>query len=143
MTGITRRAALVSAGAAVAVAGVPGAVQADPVVALVNKALAYRDQINNGPDDMSDDRLDALCEPLDKMLDLIRLTPATSVQGIAGKVRVAWIQTVPTIGAERTGPPDEFDQIGRLASERFIWSALQDLERLAVDFERQIGGMRP
>ena len=131
MTAITRRNALVGAGAVVAVAGVPGAVQGDPVVALVNKALAYRDQINNGPDDMSDDRLDALCEPLDEMLNLIWLTPATSVQGIASKVRVAWIQTVPAISTERTGPPDEFDQIGRLASERFIWSALQDLERLA------------
>ncbi len=140
---ISRRDALLGAGAAAMVAGVPGAVQADPVVALVNKALAYRDQINNGPADMLDDRLDALCEPLDEMLDLIRLTPATSAQGIAGKVRVAWIQTAPMIDHERTGPPDEFDQIGRLASSRFIWSALQDLERLAVDFERQIGGMRP
>ena len=128
---ISRRGAMLGATAAAVVASVPGAVLGDPVVALVNKALAYRAQINNGPDDMSDDRLDALCEPLDEMLNLIWLTPATSVQGVASKVRVAWIQTVPPIDAERIGPPEEFDQIGRLAPERFIWSALQDLERLA------------
>ena len=31
----------------------------------------------------------------------------------------------------RDGPPEEFDEIKPLDPLRFIWSALQDLERLA------------
>ena len=133
---MNRRKALLGAGAAMAVAGAPEAVKGDPIVALVNKALAYRDRVNASPDDMSDEELDALCAPLHEMFDLIRRTPATSVQGIAAKTRIVWIQTYQSIEYERTGPPDEFDQIGQLAPERFIWSVLQDFERL-------IGGMRP
>ena len=131
---ISRRNALLGVGAAAAVAGVPAVAHADPVVAQVNRAFAYRDWINHEtPDDISDEELNALCEPLNEMLNLIRLTPAISVHGIASKTQVAWIQMHPTIDTELNGPGDEF---GQLAPERFIWSVLQDFERL-------IGGMRP
>jgi len=56
--------------------------------------------------------------------------PATSFEGIAGKVRIAWEGSVFSDMA-RDGPPAEFDEVKPLDPERFIWSALQDLERLA------------
>ena len=141
---ISRRTALATGAAAITTAAITAPLalkagatkaalgaKADPVVALVNKALPYRRWLDSTPDDMPDEEFNALCRPLWEMYDQIRLTPATSVEGIAGKVRVAWIQTHPTIDGERNGPPEEFDIIGQLAPERFIWSVLQDLERLA------------
>ena len=140
---ISRRGALLGATAAAVVTGATtaplaikaAAAQADPVAVLVNKALTFRDWLNAIPGDMPEEEFNTQCDELWEMFDQIRDTPATSVEGIAGKVRVAYLQTEPSIGAERTGPPDDFCQIGQLAPERFIWSALKDLERLA-------GGMR-
>ncbi len=136
---ISRRGALLGASAAVAVAGVPMAVAAkaalagdpDPVAALVNKALAYRDWLNSTPDDMPEEDFNSHCEALWEMYDQIRDTPAPSIKGILGKVRIAWIQEHNSIDDELAGPPDDFGVVGSLEPKRFVWSALQDLERLA------------
>ncbi len=119
MTGLTRRNALVSAGAAMAVAGGPGAVkasQADPVAVLAAKAAVYEEWLNSL--NVSDDEFNALAGVHFEMEHRILDTPATSFEGIAGKLRIAWNSA-------------ETDELYPLASERFIWSALQDLERLA------------
>ncbi len=34
---------------------------------------------------------------------------------------------------ELSGPPAEYDEVKPLDPERFVWSALQDLERLAAE----------
>ena len=128
---ISRRDALMGAGAAAVVAGVPGAVQAtqtDPVAVLAREARAYEEWLNRRNFTASDDEFNALCDHLSEIEYKIRDTPATSFEGIAGKVRIAWKAFSDMAG---DGPPAEFDQIAPLDPERFIWSALQDLERLA------------
>ncbi len=120
MTALTRRAALVGAGAAMAVAGGPGAVKAsqtDPVAVLAAKAAVYEEWLNS-LHNVSDDEFNALAGVHFEMEHRILDTPATSFEGITGKLRIAWNSA-------------ETDELYPLASERFIWSALQDLERLA------------
>jgi len=80
---------------------------------------------------MPQEEFNAYCERLWELFDQIRDTPATSIEGIAGKVRSAWIWTDPTIVGERNGPPDDFALVAQFDPQRFIWSALKDLERLA------------
>ena len=130
---ISRRGALLGATAAVAVVGVPTAVtaHADPVAVLVNKALIYLDWLNAIPSGMPEEEFNTHCDVLWAMYDQIRDTPATSVEGAAGKVRIAYLQADQSIDAERIGPPDDFTLVGSLESSRFIWSALQDFKRLA------------
>ena len=123
---ITAPLALKAAGVKAALAGEP-----DPVAALANKAFAYRAWLNSIPGDMPEEEFNSHCEELWEIYDQIRDTPATSIEGIAGKVRVALIQTYHPIDNEITGPPDDFELVGSLEPERFIWSALRDLERLA------------
>ncbi len=128
---ITRRNALMGAGAAVVVAGVPGAVQAtqtDPVAVLVREARAYQEWLNRRNFTASDDEFNGLCGHLCELECQIRDTPATSFEGIAGKVRIAWKEFSDMAS---DGPPAEFDEVAPLDPERFIWSALKDLERLA------------
>ena len=129
---ISRRDALMGAGAAAVVAGVPGAVQAtqtDPVAVLVREARAYQEWLDRRNFTASDDEFNDLCDHLSEMEYKIRDTPATSFEGIAGKVRIAWKGAMTC--DELSGPPAEFDKVAPLDPERFVWSALQDLERLA------------
>ena len=131
---ITRRGALIGASAAVVVAGVPGTVQAsqtDPVAVLVRKSRAYEEWLNTIAGTVSDEEFDALVEVGSQMEIRIWNTPATSFEGIAGKVRLAWEYSDIEYDVIRDGPPKEFDEICPLHAVRFIWSALQDLERLA------------
>ena len=130
---ISRRGALFGAGAAAVVAGVPGvqASQTDPVAALVRKASEYEEWLNSIAGTVSDDEFDALVEVGTEMECEIWNTPSTSFEGIAGKVRLAWQYSDIEYDVIRDGPPEEFDKIYPLDSVRFIWSALQDLERLA------------
>ncbi len=117
--------------AADVVAGVPGVVQAtqtDPVAGLVREARAYEEWLNRRNFTASDDEFNALCDHLSEMEYKIRDTPATSFEGIAGKVHIAW-KAFSDMASD--GPPAEFDQIAPLDPERFVWSALKDLERLA------------
>ncbi len=115
---ISRRGALLGASAAAVVAVAPGAVKAsqtDPVAVLAAKAAAYEEWLNSL--NVSDDEFNALAGVHFEMEHRILDTPATSFEGIAGKLRIAWKNA-------------ETDELYPLASERFIWSALQDLERL-------------
>ena len=131
---ISRRNALVSAGAVLVVAGVPGAVhasQTDPVALLVRKSRAYEEWLHTISGTMSEDEFDALVGVGSEMECQIWNTPSTSFEGIAGKVRLAWNYSDIEYDVIRDGPPEEFDKIYPLDSVRFIWSALQDLERLA------------
>ena len=176
MTAITRRDALLSAGAAVAVAGVPGVTlaNADPEIeALLGQlraADAHIDDIHAArrvaweripqnikeaidaypypslaPQDVRDayDRhyeatgtsgLDARSDDAyDRVNDIraqIIQTPATTLRGTLRKVRVAWHVTATSEDLDETEP--DFDgRHGRLDDPVFIWSILQDLERLA------------
>ena len=131
---ISRRGALIGAGAAAVVASVPGAVQAsqaDPVAVLVRKSRAYEEWLHTISGTMSDEEFDVLVEVGSQMEIRIWNTPATSFEGIAGKVRLAWNYSDIYYDVIRDGPHEEFDKICPLDSVRFIWSALQDLERLA------------
>ena len=131
---ISRRGALIGAGAAAVVAGVPGEVQAsqtDPVAVLVRKSRAYEEWLNTIGGTVSDDEFDALVNVGTEMECQIWNTPSTSFEGIAGKVRLAWEGSVIQTDEMRNGPPKEFDEFKPLDPLRFIWSALQDLERLA------------
>jgi len=130
---ITRRHALMGATAAAVVTGAavaPLAAQVDPVAVLARKAFSFRDWLNS-TSDMPEEEFNAYCERLWELFDQIRDTPATSIEGIAGKVRSAWIWTDPTISVERNGPPDDFALVAQLDPQRFIWSARKDLERRA------------
>ncbi len=130
---ISRRDALMGAGAAAVVAGVPGAVQAtqtDPVAVLVREARAYEEWLDRRNFTASDDEFNGLCGHLRELEYQIRDTPATSFEAIAGKVRIAWKGSAFSDMAS-DGPPAEFDKVAPLDPERFIWSALKDLERLA------------
>ena len=142
---ISRRDALMGAGAAAVVAGVPGAVQGDPVeplLAMEQEWLQLRDQYETAPDVPH-----GAPDPLfDKLLDLqyrIHLTEAKSPAGVAVKLRMYC----------RNNCWDEADfvEVTREDTVRGagnlevlpLKAALHDLERLAGDFERLLGGMRP
>ncbi len=84
---ISRRDALVGASAAAVVAGVPGAVKAsqtDPVAVLAAKAATYEEWLNSL--NVSDDEFNALAGVHFEMEHRILDTPATSLEGIAGKL---------------------------------------------------------
>ena len=92
-------------------------------------ALSIKDGIM-----LPEEEFNAHCDTLWEMYYQIRDTPAISVEGIAGKVRVAWIQEHNTIEAELAGPPDNFVLVGELAPQRFVWSALRDPWRRPPSF---------
>ena len=128
---ITRRDSLVGASAAAVVAGVPMAAlgtQTDPLALLVRKAAAYEEWLNSIGGTVSDDEFNALCALHDEMECEIRDTPSTSIEAIAGKVRIAWQNSATGIAMEHNGPSEDFAPLDPV---RLIWSALQDLERLA------------
>ena len=61
---------------------------------------------------------------------LIYRTPATTLHGALCKARVAWRVTALDEGLDETDP--DLDGVcPRLGDPVFIWSILQDLERLA------------
>ena len=85
---ISRRGALLGASAAVAVAGVPTAAHAaEPLLALEQEWLALQNLYIDFPD-TSDKALDPLAERLLVMEGAIYETPATTLAGIAAKLRV-------------------------------------------------------
>ena len=119
------------ASAAAVVAGVPMAAlgaQTDPLVLLVRKATAYLEWLETIGGTVSDDEFNALCDLHSEMEIQIRDTPSTFIEAIAGKVRIAWQNSAAGIDMERNGPTEKY---APLSPVRLIWSALQDLERLA------------
>ncbi len=139
---ISRRTALATGAAAITTGAIaaPLAVKAtatkaalvgDPVAVLVRKAAAYEEWLNTIGGTVTDDEFNVLCAVHSEMEYEIRDTPSNSIEAIAGKVRIAWANSVIEIEAVRNGPPKEFDEFYPLDPARFIWSALQDLERLA------------
>ena len=139
---ISRRAALLGATAAAVVTGgtvAPLAIkstsvktalaaQIDPVAALVRKATAYDEWLNTIGDTIPEDEFNVLCALHSEMEIEIRDAPSTSIEGIAGKVRIAWVNLAVGTETIRNGPDETF---APLDPRRFVWSALQDLERLA------------
>ncbi len=124
---ISRRNALMGATAAAAVvAGVPGAVQAnaDPEIeALLGQLAAAEAHAEaTGADDAWDRFNDIQAQ--------IVVTPAMTLGGTLSKARMAWSITAACMDLDKTDPDFDPDS-GRLNDERFIWSILQDLERLA------------
>ena len=55
-------------------------------------------------------------------------TRATSYEGVLGKARYAWYLAADTTEEQATGPDPELT--APLDSKAFVWSILQDLERL-------------
>ncbi len=140
---ISRRDALMGATAAAVVTGAivaplalkatatKAALAGDPVAVLVRKAAAYEEWLNTIGGTVTDDEFNVLCAVHSEMEYEIRDTPSNSIEAIAGKVRIAWANSVIKTETVRNGPPREFDEFYPLDPARFIWSALQDLERLA------------
>ena len=120
---ISRRDALMGAGAAAVVAGVPVAVMGDPVeplLAMEREWFAQRDYIHNYPDD-SDAALDPLYDRRDAIEEKIMGTPARSFAGIAVKLRLAaYYFEVFNSGYSSL----DWDR-------KIVFHALRDLERLA------------
>lgn len=162
MTGLTRRAALASAGAAVAVAGVPAAVQGEDAVLLARlgqfpdmhgrwsrmweKAQSHRAAVEATPGcpGYSDyrareafleardylkywDEAEKLSKPLGALVSAIFETPAQTVEGVLGKVRILYIA--------RGDYDDQVDESleAYQDDEDHPWfgSVIADLERLA------------
>ena len=128
MKALTRRAALAGATAAVVVAGVPGGVADDPIWAVLARAQSLQDQITAAPNNPETAALETtVCDAEVEIFE----TQATTFDGLLAKARYArWIVA--------PGDPQY-----RLDGDNLVLSLVRDLERLAVDFERQIGGMRP
>ena len=164
---ITRRNALVGAGAVMAVAGVPGAVQGDDAVLLARlrqfpdlydrwtrlwqKAHAHRTTVEAMPEcpNYSNyrardaflkahdylrywDEANRLGEPLGVLVNAIFETPAETIEGVLGKVRILYIAR------------GDYDGDGNDNLEGF-----QDEENcpwfgaVIADFERRLWGLRP
>ncbi len=122
MTAITRRGALLSASAAVAVAGVPTAVaaqagDAEPLVAMERRMLARGAFLDNHP---SDDHAqwEAVDREWNALQEKIAETPARTVQGLAVKLRLIAEDSL-------VHPMDEKFEQG------LIRSAVESAERLA------------
>ena len=90
-------------------------------------------QVNTIGGTIPDDEFDALVEIHSEMEYEIRDTHSTSIEAIAGKVRIAWRDSVVATETIRNGPDETF---APLDPRRFVWSALQDLERLAGEAPR-------
>ncbi len=141
---ISRRTALATGAAALTTAaiatplafkaaGVRSALAGDavnePLLAMEQEWLAYRDYCNNHPDE-SDEARERLYEPLYRMEEIIFRIPAKTPAGVAVKVRLfAHYYTV----VEADGLPWWEGDIKAIADPEQKWLGLvmRDLERLA------------
>ncbi len=134
---ITRRGAMLGASAAVAVAGVPLAAVAseDPQIeALMGQLRAARARLENinilyrasGAEELGEES-DIVCDRITDIEVQIIQTPATTLRGALDKARVAWHITAEHDNLDETDPDFDYG----LDDPVFIWSVLQDLERLA------------
>ncbi len=124
MIALTRRGAMLGAGAAVAVAGVPTAVASKPeivdlLVAAERRMLALQASLDGGqvPEGA---QWDALFEEWDALQDRIAETPATTVQGLAVKLRLI----------DYTNREHDMDAVFGLA---LIKSTIESAERLSEE----------
>ncbi len=128
---ISRRDALMGAGAAAVVAGVPGAVQAvEPLLAMEREWSAHLYSRNNDGDD-SDEALEPHFRRLEEMEWSIYQTPARTLQGVAIKLRLwsryyACFQDCCYEGDWWTGDLEGMDY-----AEFGFANVMRDLERLA------------
>ncbi len=142
MTAITRRAALAGAGAAVAVAGVPGAVLGeDAHIETLYRIWreAYVEHL------AAHDRSAALLSGDPEWHAADRAVTRTGYQWSAclDKLLEANAHTIPGVLMKvRAIVEDAEDGAGANYSDA-LEVIKADLERLAVDFERLLGGMRP
>ena len=76
-----------------------------------------------------DEESDTVCDRISDIEAQITQTPATTLHGTLSKARVAWHITAMDRGLDETDP--DFDgKCCRLDDPVWIWSILQDLERL-------------
>ena len=142
---ISRRGALIGAGAAAVVAApVISLVAQDPVIATIDRHVAMYDEAYPDFDQFPEDtwfKIEEELEPVrdrcDGLLcDVFRI-PARSLDGVVLKARLAYrIELGQGTGSrepvEDMEPPnDRSDNIGALDSQQLVWSLLRDLERLA------------
>ena len=92
------------------------------------KSEAYEKWLETIAGTVPEEEFNALCEVGSNMQREICDKPATSIEAIRGKVQIAWEGSSVTIDDIRNGPPEDAYPLDPM---RFIWSALQDLERLA------------
>ncbi len=137
---ISRRDALVGASAAAVVAGVPSEAlaNADPQIeALLGQLRAANARLENinilyhasGAEELGEES-DIVCDRITDIEVQIIQTPATTLRGALSKARVAWHITAEHENLDETDPFDPAHGCS-LDDPVFIWSALQDLERLA------------
>ncbi len=88
----------------------------------------YREYVASGAEAL-DERSDQLCDKVADIRAQIIQTPATTLRGTLSKARVAWHVTAASDGLDETDP--DFGNCCPLDDPVFIWSILQDLERLA------------
>ena len=139
---ITRRNALVSAGAAVVTgvataplaikaAGVKAALAVEPLLAMEQEWAAFRDYCNNYPDE-SDAAVDPLFDRLTEMERQIYRTPAAILEGVVVKLRL-WSRYYAEFSSHE-GFEDSWWR-GDYGPERLdvmgFANVMRDLERLA------------
>ena len=121
---ISRRGALLGATAAVAVAGVPGSVQADPVIGLVDE-LNHARRVWFAAADAGDQKgVRHWRRRYWNLVDLACETPAVAVRGVLAKLRGFYNEDEITVMRRGGAPGDDLDK---------YWAAsiYRDLERLA------------
>ncbi len=141
MTGITRRAALVSAGAAVAVAGVPGAVQGnDAHIEALYRIWrdAYAEHI--AAHDWSGGLLSS--DPAWHVADRAVTRTGGRQWDCLNKLLEASAHTVPGVLIKVRAIVEDSDDGSDPDHDDALEVIKADLERLAGNFDRQIGGMR-
>ncbi len=104
--------------------------QIEALIGQLRAANACLENINilyhsSGAEELGEES-DILCDRMTDIEVQIIQTPATTLRGLLDKARVAWHITAEHENLDETDP----DLYG-LDDPDFIWSALQDLERLA------------
>ncbi len=120
---------MLGASAAAVVAGVPGAVLGDPVEPLLamERRMNTVEAILDAPGGYNS--RSSVFRERTSIQDQIAVLPAISVAGIAVKLRLMRANT-------------EYLDCHEFG-DKLIGSTIESAERLAVDFERLLGGMRP
>ncbi len=136
--------AAVAAGLAMPAATLPAVPVDEPLLEMERQWFAWRDYCCSDHLDESDEALDPLYNRLNEMERQLYLTPAQTTRGVLVKLGL-WLGYY--AGCSFEYPQGERwwggDLSGMGLSATGAASIMQDLDRLAVDFERQIGGMRP
>ena len=88
----------------------------------------YREYVASGAEAL-DEQSDRVCDRINDIQAQIIQTPATTLRGTLSKARIAWHVTAMNGDLDETDPV--FGNFCPLDDPVYIWSVLQDLERLA------------